>query len=305
MKLHGNARTTPKSREDLVERAKAEGIGPAAQALGLSRRTVAKWLRRWKQDGRAGLQDRSSAPRRSPRKTPARLEQRILALRRQRLVGWAIAQQLAVPRSTVGAVLRRHGLGRLKWLDPPPEVTRYERDVPGELVHLDTKKLARIAKVGHRIHGRRRGMSRGVGWEYAHLAIDDHSRVSYVEVLPDEKAVTTVGFVQRALAFYESQGLRVQQLLTDNGSPYVSRDFAAMCREHRLRHLRTQPYTPQTNGKAERLVQTLLREWAYVRAYPNSRGRTAALQPWLRHYNHRRPHGGIGYQPPISRIPKP
>jgi len=305
VKTHGNARLTPKGREALVRRARADGIGPAAKAVGLSRRTVAKWVRRHRAEGIRGLLDRSSAPKRVPRRTASSLEQRVLALRRQRLVGLAIAHQLQLPRSTVGAILRRHGLQRLKLLDPPAETVRYEREHPGEIVHLDTKKLARIVKVGHRIHGQRRGMSRGHGWEYAHIAIDDHSRLSYVEVLPDEKAETTVGFVARALAFYEGHGIEVQRLLTDNGSPYISRDFAELCDDEGLRHLRTQPYRPQTNGKAERMVQTLLREWAYVRAYPHSRQRTAALRGWLRHYNHRRPHGGIGYQAPISRIPKP
>lgn len=305
MKTHGNARLTPKGRAQLVKRARAEGIGPAAQAVGLSRRTVAKWVRRHRLEGAQGLLDRSSAPRHRPRQTASSLEQRVLALRRQRLVGLAIARQVALPRSTVGAILRRHGLGRLQALDPSPELVRYERETPGEIVHLDTKKLARIVKVGHRIHGDRRRTTDGAGWEYAHIAIDDHSRLSYVEVLADEKAVTTVGFVERALAFYASHGVAVQRLLTDNGSPYVSRDFAALCRSQSLRHLRTQPYRPQTNGKAERMVQTLLREWAYVRPYPHSRQRTAALRPYLRHYNHRRPHGGIGYQAPISRVPKP
>jgi transposase InsO family protein len=285
----------------------AWGVGfvSSAMGFGLPRRTVAKWVRRFRAEGAKGLTDRSSAPKRMPRRTSSALEQRVLALRRQRLVGLAIARQLQLPRSTVGAILRRHGLQRLKLLDPPAETVRYEREHPGEIVHLDTKKLARIVKVGHRIHGDRRRMRRGVGWEYAHIAIDDHSRLSYVEVLPDEKACTTVGFVSRALAFYERHGVDVQRLLTDNGSPYISRDFAELCEDEGLRHLRTQPYRPQTNGKAERMVQTLLREWAYVRAYHHSRQRTAALRSWLRHYNHRRPHGGIGYQAPISRIPKP
>jgi transposase InsO family protein len=255
----------------MVQRAKAEGHGPAAKAVGLSRRTVRKWVSRFDREGRAGLQDRSSRPKRSPQRTSPADEQRVLALRRERLVGRAIAEQLGMPRSTVGAILRRHGLGRLKDLEPPAETVRYEREHPGELVHLDT------VKVGHRIHGDRRRITDGAGWEYAHLAIDDHSRLSYVEVLPDEKAITTVGFVERALAFNAQHGVHVQR----------------------------QPYRPQTNGKAERLVQTLLREWAYARAYSKSWQRTAALRPWLRHYNHRRPHGGIGYQAPMSRIPKP
>jgi transposase InsO family protein len=235
-------------------------------------------------------------------RTRATLEERVLALRRTRLVAVAIARQLGLARSTVGAILRRNGLGRLKALDPKKEIVRYERESPGELLHLDTKKLARIEGVGHRIHGDRTRMGRGNGWEFAHIAIDDNTRLSYVEVLPDERGDTTADFLERALRFYESKGITVEQLMTDNGSGYRSSLVNAVCIDHSIEHIWTRPYTPKTNGKAERMVQTLLREWAYVRAYQSSSQRTARLRPYLRHYNTSRPHAGIGGKTPASRL---
>jgi len=217
-------------------------------------------------------------------------------------VAVAIARQLGLARSTVGAILRRHGLGRLRVLDPKPKVVRYERKSPGDLLHLDTKKLGRIKGVGHRIHGDRGRASRGVGWEFAHIAIDDHTRLSYVEVLPDETGVTTADFLVRALRYFERLGVTVHQLMTDNGACYKSSLFEAVCVEKGIRHLWTKPYTPRTNGKAERLVQTLLREWAYCRAYRSSEQRTAFLRPFLEHYNRHRPHGGIGGLAPMARL---
>jgi transposase InsO family protein len=214
----------------------------------------------------------------------------------------AIARELGLARSTVGAILRRNGLGRLRALEPKQEVVRYERESPGELLHLDTKKLARIEGVGHRIHGDRTRKNRGNGWEFAHIAIDDNTRLSYVEVLPDEKGDTTADFLERALRFYESKGIMVEQLMTDNGSGYRSSLVNAVCIDHSIEHIWTRPYTPKTNGKAERMVQTLLREWAYVRAYQSSRQRTARLKPYLRHYNASRPHAGIGGKTPASRL---
>jgi transposase InsO family protein len=305
VKTHGNARLTPKGRADLVRRAVAEGVGPAAKAVGLSRRTVSKWCRRWRQQGQVGLLDRSSRPRRLARCTSKPLVDRVLALRHQRLVAAAIAERVKLPRSTVGAILRRHGLGRLKALQPAVPVVRYERASPGELVHVDTKKLGRIRGIGHRIHGDRARRSRGAGWEFAHVAIDDYSRLAYLEVLPDETAESCTAFLERALRFYERHGIEVQRVLSDNGSGYRSTVFNAVCCAEGIRHLYTRPYTPRTNGKAERLVQTILREWAYAKPYRNSRQRTAALRPWLKHYNRRRPHGGIGLRPPISRVSKP
>jgi len=225
-----------------------------------------------------------------------------LDLRRKRLVAVAIARQLGLARSTVGAILRRHGLGRLRAMDPKPKVMRYERKSPGDLLHLDTKKLGRIRGVGHRIHGDRRRACRGVGWEYAHIAIDDHTRLSYVEVRPDETGATTADFLARALRHFERLGVTVRQLMTDNGSGYRSSLFEAVCVSKGIRHIWTKPYTPRTNGKAERLVQTLLREWAYCRPYRSSKQRTAYLRPFLEHYNRHRPHGGIGGLAPIARL---
>ena len=217
-------------------------------------------------------------------------------------MGRQIARRLRMSRSTVAAVLERVGLPRLRDLEPPEPVVRYERKRAGELLHLDIKKLGRIEKIGHRITGDRRSRSRGAGWEYAHVAIDDASRLAYVEVLANEQADTTAGFLRRALIFFKRYGIRVERVMTDNGSAYVSHLFAALCRSQGIRHLRTRPYTPKTNGKAERFIQTLLREWAYARPYPSSRRRTMALPRWLSHYNHHRPHGSLGGNAPITRV---
>lgn len=304
MKLHANARSTPYSRQLVVRRVLEEGwsVGLAAKAVGLSRKTARKWLARYRAEGEAGLADRSSAPRSIPHRTPEQLVSRVLALRHRRMVTLAIAQKLGLARATVGAILRRHGLNRLPPLQEPPPVVRYEREAPGELVHLDTKKLGKIRGVGHRIHGDRRRASRGIGWEYAHLAIDDHTRLSYVEVLPDERGESCAGFLERALRFFRRHRIEVERILTDNGSGYRSHAVAAVCCEQSIRHAWTRPYTPRTNGKAERLVQTLLREWAYRRAYSSSAQRTMALKPYVHHYNHHRPHGSLGHLPPIQRL---
>jgi len=277
-------------------------LGLAAKAVGLSRKAARKWIDRYQVEGEAGLLDRSSAPRSIPHRTSKEVVSRVLALRHKKLVAWAIAQQLKLPRSTVGAILRRHGLGRLRALEPKPAVIRYERESPGELIHLDTKKLGRIQGIGHRIHGNRRHCTRGIGWEFAHLAIDDHTRLSYVEVLPDEGGETTGRFLERALRFFDRHKIRVERILTDNGSGYRSNAVNAVCYHAGIRHLWTKPYTPRTNGKAERLVQTLLREWAYRRAYRSSRERRVALKGFVRHYNHRRPHAALGHKPPIVRL---
>jgi transposase InsO family protein len=277
-------------------------LAGAAKAVGLSRTSARRWIQRFQAEGECGLQDRSCRPKRSPKRTRTTLEERVLALRRTRLVAVAIARQLGLARSTVGAILRRHGLGRLRALEPKEAVVRYERESPGELLHLDTKKLAQIHGVGHRIHGDRTQKNRGNGWEFAHLAIDDHTRLSYVEVLPDETGATAADFLERALRHFERKGITVERLMTDNGSCYKSSLVEAICVDRSIRHLWTRPYTPKTNGKAERLVQTLLREWAYVRAYQSSRQRTARLKPYLRHYNASRPHAGIGGKTPASRL---
>ena len=301
MDLHSGARTCPASRALLVRRIRAEQwtVDAAAKAAGISVRTAYKWLAR----ARAGeLHDRSSRPHRSPRATPEPWRALILELRRCRLTGAQIAHRLKLRRSTVARVQRRAGLARLRSLAPPEPVVRYEHQRPGDLLHLDVKKLGRFRRPGHRIHGDRQRCSPDVGWEFVHIAIDDYSRVAYVEVLPNELGITTAAFLQRALAWFRRRGIRVRRILSDNGSPYVSKVFRADCAAQHVRHLRTRPYRPQTNGKAERFIQTLLREWAYVRPYPTSGRRRGALPGWLRHYNFHRPHGSLDGLPPISRL---
>ena len=304
MNLHSRARTCPASRALLAERmtSAAWSADQAAAALGITPRTAFKWLARYRSGGYAALRDRSSRPRHLARLTDERRAQLVVRLRHSRMTGLQIARRLHMPRSTVAAILKRAGLARLRDLEPPQPVVRYERERPGELIHLDIKKLGRIERVGHRITGDRTSRSRGAGWEYVHVAIDDASRLAYVEVLANEQADTTAGFLRRALAFYRGHGIRVERVMTDNGSAYVSHLFAQLCQERFLRHILTRPYTPRTNGKAERFIQTLLREWAYVRPYASSRRRTAALPRWLQHYNHRRPHGSLNGQTPISRV---
>jgi transposase InsO family protein len=229
-------------------------------------------------------------------------EQRIVALRRRRLTAAQIAARLSMARSTVAAVLARHGLERLSRLTPKPAVLRYERQRAGELLHLDVKKLARFRRVGHRIHGDRTRQSRHVGWDFLHVCIDDHSRLAYVESLADERAVSTTAFLRRAVRWFRQQGVHAERVMTDNGSGYRAHDFARSCRELGLRHLRTRPYTPRTNGKAERFIQTLMREWAYARPYRTSLDRADRLAPWLSYYNRQRPHAALGGRSPISRI---
>jgi transposase InsO family protein len=304
MRVHPNAKTTPKGRALIVQRVDVDGwtVAQTAAAFGVSARTVGKWRARYRTGGWASLVDRISRPHRSRQRTPVRQEEAIVALRTQRLAGATIARRLGMPRSTVGAVLRRHGLGRLPPATPPPPVRRYERAQPGELVHVDIKSLVRIERVGHRIHGDRRTRVSGAGWEHVHVCVDDASRVAYVEVLRTLHHPDAVGFLERALAWFAARGVRVERVMTDNGSAYISRAFAALCARRGLRHLRTRPYTPRTNGKAERFIQTLLREWAYRRAYATSRRRTRALPAWLRYYNERRPHTSLNYRAPITRL---
>jgi transposase InsO family protein len=304
MNLHSKARTCPASRALLVERmtCAAWSADQAAAALGITSRTAFKWLARYRGEGAAGLLDRSSRPRHLARLTREDRTELVVRLRHSRMTGRQIARRLRMPRTTVAAVLRRAGLPRLRNLEPVQPVVRYERDRPGELIHLDIKKLARIKRLGHRITGDRRDRTRGAGWEYVHVAIDDASRLAYVEVLGNEQANTTSGFLRRALIFFRRLGIRVQRVMTDNGSAYISHLFAQLCQSHSLRHLRTRPYTPRTNGKAERFIQTMLREWAYHRPYSSSHRRTAALSQWLHYYNHHRPHGSLNDQAPISRV---
>jgi transposase InsO family protein len=304
MNIHKNARTTPWSRGQIVERVRTGQEAPAivAAAVGVSERTVRKWVARYAAEAEAGLADRSCRPRRSPGATPPLLVSWVEHLRRQRWPGAEIAQALQLSPSTVARLLRRQGLERLRRLEPPVPVQRYEWARPGGLLHLDVKKLARIGRVGHRITGTRRGQTRGLGWEFVHVAVDDASRLAYVEVLPDEGGVTTTQFLWRARGWFRRHGIRVRRVLTDNGSGYVSGRFARLCRSASMRHLRTRPYTPQTNGKAERFIQTLLREWAYRRAYPTSRHRTEALPAWLYYYNWERGHRALHGRPPMSRL---
>jgi transposase InsO family protein len=285
----------------LVDRIRQHHWSPtaAAAAAGISVRCAYKWLARYRVGGTAALEDRASTPQRQPRRTSAALTARILAARYERRTAWAIAVQLQVPRSTVAAILARAGLNRLTRLTAPPPVQRYEWAHPGDLVHLDVKPLARIAGVGHRIHGDRRARVQGIGWEYVHVAIDDHSRAAYVEVLPDQTGATTASFLQRTVVWFARRGVRLTRVLTDNGGNYRSRRFQA-----KLSLKRARPYRPQTNGKAERFIQTLLREWAYVRPYASSARRTQALAPWVRTYNVKRPHAALNYQPPCSRFPR-
>ena len=305
MKLHGNARTNPFSRKLLVDRIESgDSVRAAAEAVGVSRSTAYKWLRRWREEGEPGLEDRSSAPHQIPHRTPSRLVRRITSLRHKRWTGRAIALELGLARSTVSAWLRRLGLGLLRALTPPRVVRRYEKQRPGELLHLDVKKLGRFRRPGHRVTGKSAGYRRsyGAGWDFLHVCIDDHSRLAYVEVLDDERKETASGFLRRATTWYRRRGVRVERVLTDNGSCYRSKLFARVCSRLGARHSRTRPYRPQTNGKAERFIQTLLREWAYARLYRSSNQRTKTLAPWLVYYNRQRPHGGIGYETPVARL---
>jgi len=314
MRLHANARLSVKGRELLIERLRAGwSLTEAATAAGVSERTARKWRDRYQAQGAVGLLDRSSAPRSVPSRTPEDRIEVIAALRRLRFTGAEIAELLGMALSTVSGILTRIGMGKLGRLGlEPPQ--RYERERPGELIHIDVKKLGRIhGGAGKRITGvqrnaspRRRdrdGVDRCViGWEYIHIAVDDATRLAYAEVLGDERASTAVAFLRRALAFYAAHGITVERLLTDNGSAYRSTIHALACRALGLKHLRTRPYRPQTNGKAERFIRTLLAGWAYGAIYRSSRERTAALSGWLDHYNYRRPHGSLSHQPPVSRL---
>jgi len=318
MKLHANAPLGPKGRAIMVRRVLEEGraLTEAAEAAGVSARTAGKWVRRYRAEGEAGLLDRSSAPKHVHNATALERVEAIAALRRVRLTGAEIAETLEMPTSTVSAVLKRIGLGKLSRLEPAEPVRRYERSRPGELIHIDVKKLGRIGPhgAGHRMlgrswakEGRTRTDAEGVrrlqtGWERVHVCVDDATRLAYVEVLPDEKAKTAIGFLRRALAFYRSHGITVEGLMTDNGGAYRSAAHAVACRAIGIRHIRTQPYRPQTNGKAERFIRTMLREWAYAAVYGSSPERTAALSGWIERYNYRRRHGALGHRPPIQRL---
>lgn len=305
MNLHHHARLSPRGRALLVDRILVQGlrVEEAAQAAGVSVRTAYKWLKRFREEGAPGLFDRSSQPHACPHATPQDVVDQVLEQRRSRQTYRQIAAQLSVAPSTVARLLRRAGLHRLAELEPALPENRYEHPQPGDLLHLDIKKLARFRQPGHRVTGNRQINSDGVGWEYVHLAIDDHSRVAFGSIEPDERGISACKALLRAVRYYRGLGVRFERVLTDNGACYRSRSFRRLARRLGMRHLRTRPYTPRTNGKAERLVQTSLREWAYARAYANSAQRAEALVPWLHHYNWHRPHASLGYKPPISRIP--
>jgi transposase InsO family protein len=304
MKLHRNAKSTPSSRFLLVRRVLFEGwsYAEAAEGFAVSVRTVAKWVRRFKEGGVAALEDASSRPGAPPHQTPPAAVVLIRILRQQHgLPAWAIGRALHIPRSTVSAWLRRLGLNQPA-AAPAMPIQRYEWPAPGDLVHLDIKPLGRIDGVGHRIHGDRQRRRRGIGWEYVHVAVDDHSRIAYVEVLPDQLAPTCAAFLRRTVAWFAARGIALRRVMSDNGNGYVARVFRATSEELQLRHLRTRAYTPRTNGKAERFIQTLLREWAYAEPYQSSRERWLKLRPYLQYYNRHRPHASLAYLAPWSRL---
>ncbi|MDP7569983.1 MAG: IS481 family transposase [Myxococcota bacterium] len=305
MHLHPNAKLTPRARQLLVDRVERSdwSVARAARAAGVSRQTAYKWLNRFKEAGEAGLRDRSSRPRRITVQTPRKLVRRMVQLRRRRKAGWEIAQELEVPVSTVSKHLKAQGLGRI-WrleesLDPPQ---RYEHPVPGDLLHIDAKRFARIEAVGHRIHGDRSQKKRGVGYEVVFVCVDDHTRLAYAEVQPSENARYATAFLRRALKWFRSLGIRARRVLSDNAKCYGSKAFTALCEAEGIRQSFTRPYTPKTNGKAERFIQTLKRRWAYRYVFRTSAIRAASLRPWVTHYNHKRPHRALGKKPPMARL---
>jgi len=305
MDIHKNARLTPHGRERLAKMI-AGGQTPeaASEAVGVCPRTGRKWRARFDQEGLAGLQDRSSRPKRLRQPTPPEVVERIEYLRRQRMPGKEIATTVGVSPATVSRVLKRLRLSKLSALEPAEPPRRYEREQPGEMIHIDIKKLGKFNQIGHRITGDRKGQSnsRGVGWEFLHVCIDDASRVAFSKIMKTERGHCAVAFLKVAVAYYKSLGITVLRVMTDNGSCYRSRAFARACRRLKLKHIRTKPYTPRTNGKAERFIQTLLREWAYARAYLNSRQRAQELPFFMHRYNWHRPHASIRRIPPITRL---
>lgn len=306
MNLHKNAKTCPKSRALMVSRVLEErrSVAVVAVEFGVSRGTVYKWIRWYGEGGESGLRDGSSKPRVLPHRLGQDWVDRIKQMRTEyRMTALRIANQLKLSRSTVAAVLQREGLSPLNQLEPMEPVRRYEHDGPGEMIHMDIKKLGRFWRAGHRATGNRRVDSKGAGWEFVHVCVDDYTRVAYVEVLPDERKETAIAFLDRAVTWFTRFGIRIRRLLTDNGSCYRAKLFRQRCQELGIRKKYTRPYRPQTNGKAERFIQTLLREWAYGRIYASSNERKRVLPTYLNHYNYHREHGGIKYQPPASRIP--
>lgn len=307
MQLHPNAKLTPKTRLLLVRRVLKEHwpVAKAARAAGVSRQTAHKWLNRFREGGQESLGDRSCRPKSLPGRTPRRLVHRMVQLRRRRKAGWEIARELDVPVSTVSRHLKAEGVGRIWRLDEeqdPPQ--RYEHAAPGDLLHIDAKKLARIESVGHRIHGDRSRRRRGAGYEVAFVCVDDHTRLAYAEVHPSENARCATKFLKRALRWFESLGIQCKRILSDNARCYSSDSFTALCNSKGLKQSFTKPYTPQTNGKAERFIQTMKRRWAYRFVFRTSAIRAASLRPWVTHYNHERPHRSLGKRTPIQRLRK-
>jgi transposase InsO family protein len=303
MDYHKNAPWTALSRERLARMVIDDGrrISAAALCFRVSAKTAAKWVRRYRQLGTPGLADRSSRPHHSPRQTAFHLLERVVFLRRQHMPGHAIARCTGLSPATVSRVLRRARLSRWRDLNPPPPIQRYEHPRPGDLLHLDIKGMTRFSEVSRRGDGRLRGKRKHPGFLALHVAVDDHSRLAFTQMLPDQKAETTVAFLAAATDFFATHGIGVRALLTDNGSCYRSAQFRQACQTMQIKHHRTRPYTPRTNGKAERFIQTALREWAYAQHWSDSEQRDAYLQPWTDYYNRQRPHGSLNYRPPISR----
>ena len=303
MDYHHHARLTVHGRELLCLSVVEGRLGlcEAAAEHRLSRQTAAKWVKRYREQGVDGLVDRSSRPRRLRQPTSPELVALVESLRRERWTGARIAQQAGLSRATVSRILARAKLSRIRDLEPQSPVQRYEHPAPGDLLHLDIKRLVKIARPSHRVTGNRRDTVKGIGAEYVHVAIDDHSRIAFSAIYPDETRASVLDFLTKALAYYARLGIHFKAVLTDNGTSYRSYAFAAACKQLGLKHRRTRPYTPQTNGKAERFIQTALREWAYARTYQNSRDRENNLEPWIHQYNWHRPHASLGLSPPISR----
>jgi transposase InsO family protein len=303
MDIHKNARLSFRSRESLSRFVMEQGATrkAAAAAFRVSAKTVAKWVARYRQFGAAGLGDRSSRPRLCPRQTSSSLVDEVVVLRRGHMPGYEIARRTGLSPASVSRILRRARLSRWRDLNPPPPVQRYEHPRPGDLLHLDIKGMTRFSEVSRRGDGRLRGKHKHPGFLALHVAVDDHSRMAFTQMLPDQKAETTIGFLHSAVDFFARHGIGVRALLTDNGSSYRSGKFRMACQQMQLKHRRTRPYTPRTNGKAERFIQTALREWAYAKHWTESEQRDAHLKPWTDYYNLQRPHGSLNYKPPISR----
>ena len=306
MDTHKNARLTPKGREQMVRSVVDGGLSKAvaARRFNTTPKTVAKWVDRFRAEGLDGLRDRSSRPLSSPSQIPRATADAVERLRRERRTQEHVAAELGISKASVSRILKRRGLSRLSSLEPHEPHPRYERDKPGEIIHLDIKRLGRFHSVGHRITGRRAGRctSQGAGWEFVHVAIDDHSRIARADIFPDQKKESAVAFLFATIAYFKSLGITVERVMTDNGSCYRARAFAHACKQLGVKHIKIKPYTPQTNGKAERFIQTALREWAYATAFEHSQQRHSALPAWLHRYNWHRPHASLARKPPISRL---